>query len=40
MHETREAMWFNPNQMEAEGRWYWGAYQEFGFDVKLTARID
>ncbi len=36
MHETREAMWFNPNQLEAEGRWYWGDYQEFGFDVKLV----
>jgi quinohemoprotein amine dehydrogenase len=35
-HEMREAFWFNPNQKEAEGRWYWGAYQEFGFDVKLV----
>jgi quinohemoprotein amine dehydrogenase len=36
LHETREAMWFDPNQLEAEGRWYWGNYQEFGFDVKLV----
>ena len=35
-HETREAMWFDPNQLAAEGRWYWGDYQEFGFDVKLV----
>jgi quinohemoprotein amine dehydrogenase len=35
-HEMRETIWFNPNQKEAEGRWYWGAYQEFGFDVKLV----
>jgi len=33
---TREAMWFSPDQKTAEGRWFWGAYQEFGFDVKLT----
>jgi quinohemoprotein amine dehydrogenase len=33
--EMREAIWFDPNQMEGQGRWYWGAYQEFGFDVKL-----
>ncbi len=33
--DMREAIWFNPNQLEGQGRWYWGAYQEFGFDVKL-----
>jgi quinohemoprotein amine dehydrogenase len=33
--EMREALWVDPNQNEAEGRWYWGAYQEFGLDVKL-----
>ena len=33
--DTREAIWFDPNQIEAQGRWYWGAYEEFGFDVKL-----
>jgi quinohemoprotein amine dehydrogenase len=35
-HEMREALWINPNQQEAEGRWFWGEYQEFGFDVKLV----
>jgi quinohemoprotein amine dehydrogenase len=34
-NETREAMWFAPDQSYAEGRWYWGEYQEFGFDVRL-----
>jgi len=33
--ETREAMWVSPDQNTAEGRWFWGEYQEFGFDVKL-----
>jgi len=35
-HDMREALWFNPNQLDAMGRWYWGAYQEFGMDVKLV----
>jgi quinohemoprotein amine dehydrogenase len=35
-HDAREAMWFDPNQLEAQGRWYWGNYQEFGFNVKLV----
>jgi quinohemoprotein amine dehydrogenase len=33
--EMREAMWFSPDQSWAEGRWFWGEYQEFGVDVKL-----
>ena len=33
--EMREVMWFSPDQSSAEGRWFWGEYQEFGFDVKL-----
>jgi quinohemoprotein amine dehydrogenase len=33
--EMREAMWVSPDQLHAEGRWFWGEYQEFGFDVKL-----
>ena len=33
--EAREVMWFAPDQSAAEGRWFWGEYQEFGFDVKL-----
>src|ERR1700733_7730853 len=33
--EMREVMWISPDQSMAEGRWFWGEYQEFGFDVKL-----
>jgi len=33
--EMRETMLFTPDQTRAEGRWFWGNYQEFGFDVKL-----
>ena len=33
--EMREAMWISPDQSYAEGRWFWGEYQEFGVDVKL-----
>ena len=33
--ETREVLWIAPDQSSAEGRWFWGQYQEFGFDVKL-----
>jgi quinohemoprotein amine dehydrogenase len=33
--EMRETMWFSPDQSRGEGRWFWGEYQEFGFDVKL-----
>src|SRR6202451_3013474 len=32
----REVMWVSPDQSSAEGRWFWGEYQEFGFDVKLV----
>lgn len=32
----REVMWFAPDQKMAQGRWFWGAYHEFGFDVTLT----
>jgi quinohemoprotein amine dehydrogenase len=34
--EMRESMWFSPDQLSAEGRWFWGEYQEFGVDVKLV----
>ena len=34
-NEMREAMWVSPDQLHAEGRWFWGEYQEFGVDVKL-----
>jgi quinohemoprotein amine dehydrogenase len=33
--EMREVMWVSPDQLTAEGRWFWGEYQEFGFDVKM-----
>jgi len=33
--EMREAMWISPDMTWAEGRWFWGEYQEFGVDVKL-----
>jgi quinohemoprotein amine dehydrogenase len=38
--EAREAMWLSSDQpsgdqLVAEGRWFWGAYQEFGFDVQM-----
>ena len=32
----REVMWFSPDLKMAEGRWFWGAYNEFGFNVTLT----
>lgn len=32
---ARETMWFAPDQQSAQGRCYWGDYQEFGLDVKL-----
>lgn len=35
-HETRETMQFAPDRKSAEGRWFWGDYTEFGFNVKLT----
>jgi quinohemoprotein amine dehydrogenase len=33
--EMREVMWVSPDQSFAEGRWFWGEYQEFGFDVRM-----
>jgi quinohemoprotein amine dehydrogenase len=33
--EAREVLWIAPDQSSAEGRWFWGQYQEFGFDVKM-----
>jgi len=33
--EAREVVLIAANQSTAEGRWFWGQYQEFGFDVKL-----
>ncbi|MEQ1946226.1 MAG: quinohemoprotein amine dehydrogenase subunit alpha [Bryobacteraceae bacterium] len=34
-NEAREVLWFSADQTSAEGRWFWGQYQEFGFDVHL-----
>jgi quinohemoprotein amine dehydrogenase len=34
--EMRETMWISPDQLWAEGRWFWGEYQEFGVDVKMV----
>jgi quinohemoprotein amine dehydrogenase len=33
--DAREVLWIAPDQSSAEGRWFWGQYQESGFDVKL-----
>jgi quinohemoprotein amine dehydrogenase len=33
--DMREVLSFSPDQSTAEGRWFWGQYQEFGFDVKV-----
>lgn len=34
--EMRESMTIASDQSEADGRWFWGAYDEFGVDVKLS----
>jgi quinohemoprotein amine dehydrogenase len=33
--EALEVMWFAADQKSGEGRWFWGQYQEFGFDVRF-----
>ena len=38
--ELREVMWISPDQSTMEGRWFWGAYEEFGYDVKLERAGD
>jgi quinohemoprotein amine dehydrogenase len=35
LSDSREVMWVDPAHGEAEGRWFWGQYQEFGFQVRL-----
>ncbi len=35
LSEAREVLWIAPDGSHAEGRWFWGQYQEFGFDVQL-----
>lgn len=32
----RQTMWFAPDRKSAVGRWFWGEYFEFGYDVSLT----
>jgi quinohemoprotein amine dehydrogenase len=39
-HEMRQVMWIAPDQLSAEGRWFWGAYDEFGFDVRMERAGD
>ncbi len=38
--EMRETMWIAPDQNSMEGRWFWGAYEEFGVDVTLRRASD
>jgi quinohemoprotein amine dehydrogenase len=38
--ELRETMWIAPDQNSMEGRWFWGAYEEFGYDVTLHRAND
>jgi quinohemoprotein amine dehydrogenase len=33
--EAREVVWIRPDHLKAEGRWFWGQYQELGFNVQL-----
>ena len=33
---VREVLQFTPDRKSATGRWFWGEYQEFGYDVTLT----
>lgn len=34
--DARETLWFAPDQKSATGRWFWGSYEEFGFDVQMV----
>ena len=34
--EAREVMWVAPDGSRVEGRWFWGQYEELGFDVTMT----
>lgn len=33
---VRQTMYFAPDRKSAVGRWFWGEYDEFGYDVTLT----
>jgi len=37
---VREVMLVSRDQNQIEGRWFWGAYDEFGFDTKLIRADD
>jgi quinohemoprotein amine dehydrogenase len=37
---VREVMMVSRDQNQIEGRWFWGAYDEFGYDIKLTRAED
>ena len=34
-NEAREVLTGAPNELSANGRWFWGQYQELGFDIKV-----
>lgn len=36
LSEVRETMHFATDQQRASGRWFWGEYHEFGYDVSLV----
>jgi quinohemoprotein amine dehydrogenase len=38
--DAREVLWIAPDHSRAEGRWFWGQYQEFGFDIELKRASD
>ncbi len=38
--DWREVMWVSPDQSQMDGRWFWGAYDEFGIDVKMRRASD
>ncbi len=33
--EMHEALWISPDESQGTGRWFWGSYDEFGFEVKV-----
>jgi quinohemoprotein amine dehydrogenase len=35
LNEAREVMTSAPDESIAEGRWFWGQYQELGFDINM-----
>ncbi len=35
LNDAREVMTSAPDESSAEGRWFWGQYQELGFDVRM-----